>query len=55
MESNVVDDQVGRFNTDYLEAMYQEIKQNDGTAYNYFMDRVAIHYYSEYQNPEKIE
>jgi hypothetical protein len=42
-------------NTDYLEAMYREIKQNDGSTYNYFMDKVAIHYYSEYQNPEKIE
>jgi parallel beta-helix repeat protein len=55
MESNVAGDHVGRFNTDYLEAMYREIKQNEGSAYNYFMDKVAIHYYSEYQNPEKIE
>jgi hypothetical protein len=55
MESNVDGDHVGRFNTDYLEAMYREIKQNDGSAYNYFMDKVAIHYYSEYQVPEKIE
>jgi hypothetical protein len=55
MESNVAGDRVGRFNTDYLEAMYREINQNDGSAYNYFMDKVAIHYYSEYQNPEKIE
>jgi hypothetical protein len=55
MESNVAGDHVGRFNTDYLEAMYREIKQNDGSIYNYFMDKVAIHYYSDYQNPEKIE
>jgi parallel beta-helix repeat protein len=55
MESNVAGDHVGQFNTDYLEAMYRAIKQNDGSAYNYFMDKVAIHYYSEYQNPEKIE
>jgi hypothetical protein len=55
MESNVAGDHAGRFNTDYLEAMYRAIKQNDGSAYNYFMDKVAIHYYSEYQNPEKIE
>ncbi|RCV63830.1 Exo-beta-1,3-glucanase, GH17 family [Methanophagales archaeon] len=55
MESNIAGDHVGRFNTDYLEAMYREIKQNDGSAYNYYMDKVAIHYYSEYQNPEKIE
>ncbi len=55
MESSVDGDHVGRFNTDYLEAMYREIKQNDGSAYNYFMDKVAIHYYSEYQNLEKIE
>ena len=55
MESNVAGDHVGRFNTDYLEAMYMEINQNEGSAYNYFMDKVAIHYYSEYQNPEKIE
>jgi DNA-binding beta-propeller fold protein YncE len=55
MESNVAGDHVGRFNTDYLDAMYQAIKQNDGSAYNYYMDKVAIHYYSEYQNPEKIE
>jgi len=55
MESNVAGDHVGRFNTDYLEAMYSVIKQNDGSAYNHFMDKVAIHYYSEYQNPEKIE
>lgn len=53
MESNVAGDHVGRFNTDYLEAMYSVIKQNEGSAYNYFMDKVAIHYYSEYQNPEK--
>jgi formylglycine-generating enzyme required for sulfatase activity/DNA-binding beta-propeller fold protein YncE len=55
MESNVAGDHVGRFNTDYLEAMYRAIKQNDGSVYNYYMDKVAIHYYSEYQNPEKIE
>jgi hypothetical protein len=55
MESNVAGDRVGRFNTAYLEAMYNEINQNDGSAYNYFMDKVAIHYYSEYQDPEKIE
>jgi len=55
MESNIAGDCVGQFNTDYLEALYREIKQNNGSAYNYFMDKVAIHYYSEYQNPEKIE
>jgi formylglycine-generating enzyme required for sulfatase activity len=55
MESNVAGDRVGRFNTDYLEAMYQEISRNDGSAYTYYMDKVAMHYYSEYQNPEKIE
>ena len=55
MESNVAGDHVGRFNTDYLEAMYRAINQNNGSTYNYFMDKVAIHYYSEYQNPEKIE
>jgi DNA-binding beta-propeller fold protein YncE len=55
MESNVAGDHVGRFNTDYLEAMYRAIKQNEGSAYNHFMDKVAIHYYSDYQNPEKIE
>ena len=55
MESNVAGDHVGRFNTDYLESIYREIKQNDGSTYNYFMDKVAIHYYSEYQHPEKIE
>jgi hypothetical protein len=55
MESNVAGDHVGQFNTDYLEAMYHEISRNDGSAYNHFMDKVAIHYYSEYQNPEKIE
>jgi hypothetical protein len=55
MESSVAGDHVGRFNTDYLEAMYRAIKQNNGSAYSYFMDKVAIHYYSEYQNPEKIE
>ena len=55
MESNVAGDHVGRFNTDYLEAMYRVINQNNGSTYNYFMDKVAIHYYSEYQNPEKIE
>jgi hypothetical protein len=54
-ESNVAGDHVGRFNTDYLEAVYREIKQNDWSAYHYFMDKVAIPYYSEYQNPEKIE
>lgn len=53
MESNVAGDHLGRFNTDYLNAMYSVIKQNDGSTYNYFMDKVAIHYYSEYQNPEK--
>ena len=55
MESNVAGDHVGRFNTDYLEAMYSVIKQNDGSAYNHFMDKIDIHYYSEYQNPEKVE
>ena len=55
MESNVAGDHVGRFNTDYLDALYREIKQDDGSAYNYYLDKVAIHYYSEYQNPEKIE
>lgn len=35
--------------------MYRAIDQNDGSAYHYFMDKVAIHYYSEYQDPEKIE
>jgi hypothetical protein len=55
MESNVAGDHVERFNTDYLEAMYSEISRNDGSGYKYFMDKVAIHYYSEYQNPEKIE
>jgi ABC-type nitrate/sulfonate/bicarbonate transport system substrate-binding protein len=54
MESNVAGDHVGRFNTDYLEAMYREINQNDCSAHNYYMDKVAIHYYSEYQNPEKV-
>ena len=45
MESNVAGDHVGRFNTDYLEEMYRIIKYNNGSAYNYFMDKVAIHYH----------
>jgi hypothetical protein len=43
------------FNTNYLRQVYQVLKQNDGARNNFYMDKVAIHYYWQDQNPEFFE
>ncbi|RZB31068.1 MAG: hypothetical protein AEth_01022, partial [Candidatus Argoarchaeum ethanivorans] len=53
MESNLLGSKTGEFNTAYLEAMYDNITVNGGNKNNnFYMDKIAIHYYSENEHPE---
>lgn len=47
MESSSDGGKVGYFNVDYLREMYKVIESNNGKANGFFMDKVAIHYYSK--------
>ncbi|CAD7774989.1 MAG: Periplasmic copper-binding protein (NosD) [Candidatus Methanoperedenaceae archaeon GB50] len=53
MESDLLGGKTGEFNTAYLEAMYDNITANGGNKNNnFYMDKIAIHYYSENEHPE---
>jgi len=53
MESNLTGGKIDKFNTAYLEAMYDNITANGGSRdNNFYMDKIAIHYYSENERPE---
>ncbi len=53
MESDLLGGKTGEFNTAYLEAMYDNIIDNGGSKNNnFYMDKIAIHYYSQNEHPE---
>ncbi|RLG24448.1 hypothetical protein DRN85_07675, partial [Methanosarcinales archaeon] len=56
MESDLLGVKTGEFNTAYLEAMYDNITANGGNKNNnFYMDKIAIHYYSENDHPEYFD
>jgi hypothetical protein len=56
MESNLTGGKTGEFNTAYLEAMYDNITANGGNKNNnFYMDKIAIHYYSQNEHPEYFD
>jgi TolB protein len=56
MESDLLGGKTGEFNTAYLEAMYDNITDNGGSKNNnFYMDKIAIHYYSQNEHPELFD
>jgi S-layer protein (TIGR01567 family) len=56
MESDLTGGKTGEFNTAYLEAMYDNITANGGNKNNnFYMDKIAIHYYSQNEHPEYFD